>query len=144
MKKQSARKDALRFKQPKSNKTRKPSKLERFLMTLLSCHKEGLRGLECSNENGIHSVFLGEHVRFWSSCLNSDVSNLQNTFGIRVARVLDPYHSVEGHTANFKRYWLADIESVFGAIKLLNICRVKRGLKGLSGSQIRTVLSGFL
>lgn len=143
MEKQSAPKDALQSTQCKSNRPRRPSKLERLLVTLLSYGSAGLRGLECSNANGIHTAFFGENIRFWSSCLNSDVSTLQNTYGIEIGRVFDPYNSPEGHTANFKRYWLADRGSAVKAVMLLNTCRKKRGLKSLSVSQVKAVMKDF-
>lgn len=137
MSKRSAPKDATPTQQ--SN----PTKLESFLTALLAVGFQGLRSLECSDRPGIPFHFNGSPSRFWSSCLHSDVSSAKKNLGINIGRRIDPYESPEGHTASFKRYWLASYKDALEALKEVNRLRVKRNQKPITPEKYKLILSAF-
>ncbi len=144
MKKQSALTDAPQYFHINYIKKPKPLKREKFLMALLASGYGGLRGLECSNRPGIRTNLLYKRVRFWSSCLNSDVSSIQHDLNISINRKWDPYKSPEGHTSNFKRYWLDSYQDAEIALKQLNTYRIKRNEEPFNDSECEEILAVFL
>ena len=144
MKKQSALADAPQTIQINNIKKSKPVKCERFIMALLACGYDGLRGLECSNRPGIRTNLLMERNRFWSSCLHTDVASLESDLNISIDRKWDPYRSPEGHTSNFKRYWLESYQDAKTALKRLNTYRIKRNKEPFNDSECEEILSIFL
>jgi hypothetical protein len=144
MKKQSALTDAPQTIHANHIKKSKPLKREKFLMALLASGYDGLRGLECAGKRGIRTNLLNERVRFWSSCLHSDVSSLEHDLNISIDRKIDPYRSPEGHTSNFKRYWLDSYQSATLTLNRLNTYRIKRRKEPFNDSECEEILSVFL
>ncbi|MFT4953599.1 MAG: hypothetical protein ACI9A0_003318 [Pseudoalteromonas tetraodonis] len=142
MKKQSALTDAPQT--IRINHIKKLLKREKFLIALLASGYDGLRGLECTNRPGILFNLTNEKVRFWSSCLHSDVSSLEHDLNISIDRKIDPYKSPEGHTSNFKRYWLDSYQDAKLALKRLNTYRVKRRKEPFNDTECEKILSVFL
>jgi hypothetical protein len=125
-------------------KKSKPVKCERFIMALLASGHVGLRGLECADRQGIRTNLLIERVRFWTSCLHSDVASIQRDLNITINRKWDPYKSPEGHTSNFKRYWLDTHQDANKALKRLNYYRIKRNETPFDEFESEKILSVFL
>lgn len=144
MKKQSALTDAPQTIHINYIKKPKPLKREKFIMALLASGYCGLRGLECADSRGIRTNLLNERVRFWSSCLHSDVASLESDLNISIARKFAPYKSPEGHTSNFKRYWLESYQDAKTALKRLNTYRIKRNKEPFNDSECEEILSVFL
>lgn len=143
MSKQSAPKDAPQTLEKDNTKNNTPSKQERFLSALLAVGFQGLRGLECAGKSGIKLLFNDESIRFWSSCLHTDVSTAQKELDITIARKNSPYRSPAGHTANFKRYWLASYNDALKTLKEVNRLRVKRNKKPIAPEKSKLILSVF-
>jgi hypothetical protein len=144
MKKQSALTDAPQTIHTNYIKKSKPVKCERFIMALLASGYDGLRGLECADRKGIRANLLTERVRFWSSCLHSDVASIERDLNISIDRKWDPYKSPEGHTSNFKRYWLETYQDAKKALKRLNIYRIKRNKDPFNEFECEKILFIFL
>jgi hypothetical protein len=144
MNKQSALADAPQTIHTNHTNKSKPLKREKFLMALLASSYDGLRGLECADRRGISINLLNKRVRFWSSCLHSDVSSLEYDLNISIDRKIDPYKSPEGHTSNFKRYWLETYQDANKALKRLNYYRIKRNKTPFDEFESEKILSVFL
>ena len=118
-----------------------PIKLEKSAYAFLEAGQKGFRQLEVSSP---HQGYLFKHEPglFWSSCLNSDVSNLGKR-GITIAREKDPYNRADGDQANFKRYWLPNRKAAEEALKLVNKYRLKRGAGLLPVNLAQMLLEQF-
>lgn len=103
---------------------RKQSKLEKTIVAFLDAGPKGLRSVEVATP--FHGYQLKHFPdKFWSSCLNSDVSEL-GKLGIVIDRRVDPYVSEDGTQTRFKRYWLKDRSAACQAIRLLAQYRKRR------------------
>jgi hypothetical protein len=78
-----------------------------------------------------HANRMDEEGTFWSLTLSTDISKLRK-LGVGITKEEDPFTSVRGYKAHFKRYRLADEAAVRKAIELVNKCRAKRGVEPLS------------
>ena len=107
-----------------------PTAQENFMYALLESGTEGLRQIE------IASPFQGYQFKhqagmFWSSCLNTYVSNLSMK-GVTIARFPDPYINQAGKKSNYTRYVLPNRKTAEQVLKLLNDSRLKRGAEPLT------------
>lgn len=112
-----------------------------FVCALLDAGTNGLRQIE------IASPFQGykfQHMpgRFWTSCLNTYVSNLRKQ-GITLARCHDPYINEAGKKAHYKRYWLKDRTAAKQALILLNHWRSKKHLEPLPEDLTQILMAQF-
>lgn len=112
-----------------------------FVCALLDAGTKGLRQIE------IASPFQGykfQHMpgMFWTSCLNTYVSNL-NKHGITLARCPDPYINESGKKANYKRYWLRDRQSAKAALILLNHWRHRKHLEPIAPDLAQMLVNQF-
>lgn len=117
------------------------SKKESILAALLDAGLDGIRGLEVATPYQGYSLnhFPG---KFWSSCLNSDVSTLGKE-GITIDRCQAPYTNQDGQKSYFKRYWLQDRDAARRALNLLNHCRHKREEEPLPNDLAKLLVDQF-
>ena len=118
-----------------------PSKIENCLYAFLETGLDGLRQLEVSNPYTGYS-FTHEPGQYWSSCLNTDVSDLGKR-GVTVARKIDPYTRQSGGKARFKRYWLQDRTAARLTLALLNLYRIRRSAEPLGEDIARQLVEQF-
>lgn len=105
--------------------SKKSSKRENCLMAFLRKGKKGLNSMETA---------LG--VEYFSTCLNTDVSELSNRFGIKFDKRSESVPFQGGHTASFVRYSLASRQEAEKAIELVNHYRRKRNESKLADFEV--------
>ena len=117
------------------------TKKERILYAFLESGMDGLSQVEVASPYQGYT-FRHQAGKFWSSCLNSDVSVLGKQ-GITVARQPDPYVNKAGDRAQFKRYWLKDRDAARQVLSLLNLCRNSRNEAPLPEYLAQTLVDQF-
>ncbi|RIZ54590.1 hypothetical protein AK966_09215 [Vibrio sp. PID23_8] len=119
------------------------TKLEKCLIAFLEAGTFGLRTIDVLINSKAHANDMDRANRFWSSCLRDDVSKLRNTYNIHLSDKVDPFVSLLGYKANFKRYWISNLHEAEKVITLLNQLRKKRGKSSLSAFDTERFLSKF-
>lgn len=89
-----------------------------------------------------HANRMDEEGKFWSLTLSTDISKLRR-LGVGIIKEEDPFTSVRGYQAHFKRYRLADESAARKAIELVNKCRAKRGVEPLSQATCARYLAPY-
>lgn len=119
------------------------TKLEKCLIAFLKAGTFGLRTIDVLAKSEAHANDMDRANRFWSSCLRDDVSKLRNKYNIFLSDKVDPFVSLLGYKANFKRYWITNRHEAEKVITLLDQLRKKRGESPLSAFEIESFLSKF-
>lgn len=114
-------------------KQTKIPKVEQCLLAFLKAGKDGINFFDAINQ--VHGYF--------SSCLNTDVSNLGKSFDLELARHSEAIPFRGGHTAHFMRYYLANADEVAKAVDLVNHFRKKRNADGLTDIETQYFISRF-
>lgn len=109
------------------------TKAEAFISTLLDVGQNGITALEAINGNG----------HYWSSCLHTDVSLLNNKYGVRLARKVEMFERKQGNKVPFTRYWVGSVEDAEKLTKALNHLRTKREVEELPASMLSGMVSRF-
>lgn len=110
-----------------------PFKCELGTTTFLEyrCRDEWVTPLGMLATNKAQANQMDEEGKFWTLTLSTDVSKLRR-LGIGITKEEDPFTSVRGYQAHFKRYRLTDEAAARKAIELVNKWRSKRGVEPLS------------
>lgn len=120
---------------------KKASKKERVLTALLDAGTKGLSKLEVATPcHGYEMQYFSG--RFWSSCLNSDISELDK-LGIAIDRRNEPYTNEDGTRTLFKRYWLRDYAEAWRVVQLIDQYRLQRKAPPISVELVSMVVNQF-
>lgn len=119
------------------------TKIERCLMEFLRRGADGIHTLDVNVQDLAQANQFDSIGRFWTSCLNSDVSNVRTKHGLNISSRIEPFISKNGNKAHFKRYWLRDRNEVRKAIRAVNYYRKKRGANPLTPQQCESFYSSY-
>jgi hypothetical protein len=119
-----------------------PTKRELCLTELLERGIYGLHPLDVNVTDIAHANRMDADGKFWSLTLSTDISKLRK-LGVGITKEEDPFTSIRGYQAHFKRYRLADEAAARKAIELVNKYRAKRGVEPLSQAICARYLSPY-
>lgn len=114
--------------------SKKPiSKREAFISALLNVGIHGINAKDAIKGNG----------RYWSSCLHTDVSLLNQAHGVQLDRKVEFFERKQGNKVSFTRYWIGQADDALRLIGVLNHLRVKRGCEALPDTEVKSIVSKF-